>query len=195
MQASLLKKPANGMKQSFTIKRSQIPVLQKSVEMIWPKFINGWQIIIHAKGIRTNAAKYIAIGKSKYPHDIFYDELTLDELRKNGPKDSLFAKYEQINKEYPDSAIYFFNYGLELYQYATDTSTGKRVANSDDLIKKAQDKLLTSVKLNPNYPQSYLVLGQISYNEGVEFQVLGKTQRKYQCRRVEKTPGIPGAGS
>ena len=70
---------------------------------------------------------------------------------------------------------------LELYQYATDTSTGKRVANSDELIKKAQEKLLTSVKLNPNYPQAYLVLGQISYNEGVEFQVSGKTEGKYQC--------------
>ncbi len=48
------------------------------------------------------------------------------------------------------------------------------MANSDELVKKAQDKLLTSVKLNPGFPQAYLVLGQISYNEGVEFQVLGK---------------------
>jgi hypothetical protein len=138
------------------------------------------------KGDKDNAAKYIAIGKSKYPNDIFYDELTLDELRKNGPKDSLFAKYEQINKEHPDSAIYFFNYGLELYQYATDTSTGKRVTNADDLIKKAQDKLLTSVKLNPNYPQSYLVLGQISYNEGVEFQVLGKPKGNTNAEELKK---------
>ncbi|HEY4967914.1 MAG TPA: hypothetical protein VII28_16020 [Puia sp.] len=126
------------------------------------------------KGDKANAAKYIALGKSKYPNDLFYDELSLDELRKNGPKDSLFAKYEQINKEHPDSSIYFFNYGLELYQYATDTSTGKKVANSDELVKKAQDKLLTSVKLNPSFPQAYLVLGQISYNQGVEYQVLGK---------------------
>jgi len=125
-------------------------------------------------GDKVNAAKYTAIGKSKYPNDIFYDELTLDALRKAGNKDSLFAEYELINKERPDSSIYFFNYGLELYQYASDTSTGKRVTNSDELIKKAQDKLLASYKLNPNYPQTSLVLGQISYNEGVEFQVLGK---------------------
>jgi hypothetical protein len=122
----------------------------------------------------ANAAKYIALGKSKYPNDLFYDELSLEELRKTGPKDSLFAKYEQINKEHPDSSIYFFNYGLELYQYASDTSSGKKIANSDELIKKAQEKLLTCVKLNPGFPQAYLVLGQISYNEGVEYQVLGK---------------------
>jgi hypothetical protein len=126
------------------------------------------------KGDKANAAKYTALGKSKYPNDIFYDELALDELRKTGPKDSLFAKYEQINQAHPDSAIYFFNYGLELYQYATDTTSGKRPANSDEMIKKAQEKLQASLKLNPNYPQASLILGQISYNEGVEFQVLGK---------------------
>jgi hypothetical protein len=120
------------------------------------------------------AAKYTALGKSKYPNDIFYDELRLDALRKDGPKDSLFATYEQINIQHPDSAIYFFNYGLELYQYASDTSSGKRVANADELIKKAQEKLLTSLKINPNYPQASLVMGQISYNQGVEYQVLGK---------------------
>jgi hypothetical protein len=138
------------------------------------------------KGDKENAAKYTALGKQKYPNDIFYDELTLDALRKSGNKDSLFAEYEVINKEHPDSAIYYFNYGLELYQYATDTSTGKRVANSDDLIKKAQDRLLTSYKLNPNYPQTSLVLGQISYNEGVEFQILGKPKGNTNADELKK---------
>jgi len=138
------------------------------------------------KGDKENAAKYTALGKLKYPNDIFYDELTLDALRKSGNKDSLFAEYEVINKEHPDSAIYYFNYGLELYQYASDTSTGKRVANSDDLIKKAQDRLLTSYKLNPNYPQTSLVLGQISYNEGVEFQILGKPKGNTNAEELKK---------
>ncbi len=138
------------------------------------------------KGDKENAAKYTALGKLRYPNDIFYDELTLDALRKSGNKDSLFAEYEVINKEHPDSAIYYFNYGLELYQYATDTSTGKRVANSDDLIKKAQDRLQTSFKLNPNYPQTSLVLGQISYNEGVEFQILGKPKGNTNADELKK---------
>jgi hypothetical protein len=125
-------------------------------------------------GDKVNEAKYLAIGHARYPNDLYYDEIMLEEMRKSGPKDSLFALYENINISHPDSAIYFFNYGLELYQYASDTSSGKRVANSGDLIKKAQDKLLASLKLNPNYPQAYLVLGQISYNQAVEFQLLGK---------------------
>ena len=126
------------------------------------------------KDDKAMAAHYTALGRSKYPKDIFYVELQLDALRKSGPKDSLFAKYEEINKDFPDSAIYYFNYGLELYQYASDTSSGKQVANASEYIKKAQEKLTTSLKLNPNYAQTSLVLGQILYNQGVEFQVLGK---------------------
>ena len=125
-------------------------------------------------GDKAMAEKYTALGKSHYPKDIFYDELQLDALRKTGPKDSLFAKYEEINREHPDSAIYFFNYGLELYQTATDSSKGKVPANAADLIKRAQEKLLACLKLTPNYPQANLVMGQISYNDGVEYQVLGK---------------------
>lgn len=138
------------------------------------------------KGDKANAAKYTDIGKSRYPTDMFFDEMKLDELRKSGPKDSLFAKYEGINREHPDSAIHFFNYGLELYQYASDTSSGKRVANAEELIKKAQDKLNTSIKLNPNFPQAYLVMGQISYNEGVEYQVLGKPKGNTNAEELKK---------
>ena len=87
---------------------------------------------------------------------------------------------------HPDSAIYFFDYGLELYQYATDTSTGKKVANSDALVAKAQEKLQASLKINPNYPQAYLVLGQIAYNQGVEFQLLGKPRGNSNPEELKK---------
>jgi hypothetical protein len=73
-----------------------------------------------------------------------------------------------------------------LYQYATDTSTGKKVANADELIKRAQEKLLTSVKLNPSFPQSYLVLGQIAYNQGVEYQVLGKPKGNTNAEELKQ---------
>lgn len=126
------------------------------------------------KGDKANTEKYVALGKAHYPNELFFDELMLDEYRKNGPKDSLFARYEIITREHPDSAIYFFNYGLELYQYATDTTKGAPPANADDLIKKAQEKLTQSLKLNPDYPQSSLVMGQISYNQGIELQMKAK---------------------
>src|SRR5882724_11957801 len=83
------------------------------------------------KGDKANEAKYLTEGKARYPKDLFWFETELENTRKGGNKDSLFAKYEEINRAMPDSGIYFFNYGLELYQYASDTSSGKRVANAD----------------------------------------------------------------
>jgi uncharacterized protein YijF (DUF1287 family) len=127
------------------------------------------------KGDKANTDKYSALGKVKYPNELFYDEISLDNLRKSSSKDSLWAKYDQITKEHPDSAIYFFNYGLELYQYASDTSKGTHNPNEDELTKKAQEKLSKSLQLNPDYPQASLVMGQISYNEGVSMQLQVKT--------------------
>jgi len=138
------------------------------------------------KGDDANTAKYIAIGKAKYPKDLFWPEMELDILRKKGTKDQLFAKYEEIVKQFPDSSVYFFNYGLELYQYSSDTSTGKRPDNADELIKKAQDNLSKSLQLNPNYPQASLVLGQILYNAGVDLQQQAKVIKGPKPEDVKK---------
>lgn len=141
------------------------------------------------KGDKANTRKYIAIGKSKYPNELFYDEMELDNLRKNGTKDSLFAKYEEINKEHPDSAIYFFNYGLELYQYASDT-TKTQLSNMDELVKKSQERLQKSLQLNPDYPQASLVLGQISYNEGIALQQQAKAIKGTKPEDLKKRADI-----
>jgi len=138
------------------------------------------------KGDKENSVKYVALGRSKFPNDLYYDEMQLEALRKDGPKDSLFAKYDEITRQRPDSSVYFFNYGLELYQYATDTSSGKRVANTDALIVKAQEELSASLKLNPNYPQASLVKGQISYNQAVEFQTLGRPKGNTNADELKK---------
>ena len=54
---------------------------------------------------------------------------------------------KRSHKALPDSSTYFFNYGLEMYQYASDTTSGKRPANSDELVKKAQEKLSKSLAI------------------------------------------------
>ncbi len=127
------------------------------------------------KGDRPNADKYIALGKKNFPGDLFYDELDLDRLRKSPNKDSLWAKYETINKDHPDSAIYFFNYALELYQYSSDSTKGPLPSNAAELTSRAQEKMGKSLSLNPNYPQANLVMGQILYNQGIETQAKTKT--------------------
>lgn len=123
----------------------------------------------------ANTAKYIALAKEQYPDDLFWPSTELDNMRESGNKDSLFAKYEEITTHFPKNHLFFFNYGLELYQYASDTSSGHKPANADTLISKAQYNLKKCLDLQPDYPQAALVLGQISYNAGVDLQ--GQTKK------------------
>ena len=118
----------------------------------------------------ANTKKFLAIAKEQYPEDLFWPSVELDDLREKGPKDSLFAKYDEIVTKFPKNHLFFFNYGLELYQYASDTSSGHRIANYDAVIAKSQEMLKKCLEIQPDYPQAALVLGQISYNAGVDLQ-------------------------
>jgi hypothetical protein len=118
----------------------------------------------------ANTKKFITLAKEQYPEDLFWPSTELDNLREKGNKDSLFAKYEEIVTHFPKNHLFFFNYGLELYQYASDTSSGHRIATYDALIAKAQENLKKCLEIQPDYPQAALVLGQISYNAGVDLQ-------------------------
>jgi hypothetical protein len=122
----------------------------------------------------ANTKKFLTLAKEQYPDDLFWPSTELDNLREKGNKDSLFAKYEEITAHFPKNHLFFFNYGLELYQYASDTSSGHRLANYDELIAKATENLKKCLDLQPDYPQAALVLGQIYYNAGVDLQAQTK---------------------
>ncbi|GGA85449.1 hypothetical protein [Puia dinghuensis] len=123
----------------------------------------------------ANTQKYLALAETQYPDDLFWPSTRLDILREKGNKDSLWAEYDQIVAHFPKNHLFHFNYGLELYQYANDTSSGHRPANYDALISKAQEMLKKCLELEPDYPQAALVLGQISYNAAVDLQSSTKT--------------------
>jgi len=123
----------------------------------------------------ANTQKFITLAKEQYPDDLFWPSTELDNLREKGNKDSLFAKYDEIVAKFPKNHLFFFNFGLELYQYASDTSKGGRPANYDALIAKSTEMLKKCLELQPDYPQAALVLGQISYNAGVDLQ--GQTKK------------------
>jgi hypothetical protein len=128
----------------------------------------------------ANTRKYLAIAGQLFPDDLFWPSTQLDIARAKGNKDSLFVLYDTIVTHYPKNYLFFFNFGLELYQSASDTSSGHVPANADALIAKAQINLQKCLELQPDYPQAALVLGQIAYNAGVDLQgqakkVVGKT--------------------
>jgi tetratricopeptide (TPR) repeat protein len=132
------------------------------------------------KNDQANALKYLDIGKELYPNDSSWKDLEvnvyenqLDIYRKSGNKDSLFAAYDRVVAKFPNNNIFLYNYGLEMYQYASDTT--KRPANADELVNRAKDILNKSLQIKPDYPQASLILGEISYNEAVDMQAKART--------------------
>jgi tetratricopeptide (TPR) repeat protein len=132
----------------------------------------------------TNAKKFSTLGREVYPTDTFWSTFELDMTREKGSKDELFTKYEQVIKENPTGHLNYYNYGVELYQAGYDPEITKRPANSKDLIEKARATLKKTAELKPDYPNTYMVLGQMAYNEGVDFNNENKAIRPAQGARL-----------
>jgi len=124
----------------------------------------------HSRKDVANTKKYLALAESQYSEDLFWASTELEMARETGNKDTLWAQYENILTRYPKNHLFFFNYGLEMYQFASDTTSGPRPANAEDLTARAQVQMKKCLELQPDYPQAALVLGQISYNQGVDMQ-------------------------
>ncbi len=134
-----------------------------------------WLIVYYAdKKDEPSVIKYIRLGEEVYPNDTFWASYELDYLREKSDKNALFAKYRELIAKYPDSTTYRFNYAVELYQDAYKAEADQRPANSDELIKEAQENFTKVLELKPDYAQPNLVLGQISYNQGVDLNAKAK---------------------
>ncbi len=120
------------------------------------------------KGDVKTSSKFVALGREVYPADTFWSGFELDMLREGTNKDDLWKKYEEVIAANPNNHLYLFNYGVELYQAGYDQEASKRPANSKELISKAREVLTKTLTLKPDYPNAHMVLGQISYNEGVD---------------------------
>jgi len=115
------------------------------------------------------ADKYIAIGRKLYPTNPFWSAMEVEMAKSNPDKQVLFNKYQDLVTRYPDSTTYLFDYSVEMYNYAYDTSTtGKRPENSAALIEKALANAKTVTTKRADFAQAQLLVGQIIYNQGVD---------------------------
>jgi tetratricopeptide (TPR) repeat protein len=120
------------------------------------------------KGDMDKASKYTALGKEVYPDDPFWLGFEVNMLSEKGDKEKLFAKYDEVTKANPSNPIFFYNYAVELYKTAYNEDTTQRPANADELTEKAVEMAKKSIELDPKYPNSRMLLGQIYYNQGVD---------------------------
>ena len=125
----------------------------------------------------ATAMKFLNLGREMFPKDAFWDEYELDMVKKTGDTKAFFAKYEEIIAKNPNNYQPLFNYSVELYQSAYDTSFAKRPPNSEELITKVENNLKKVVELKPDFTSAWLFLGQINYNKGVDLTLLSKKIR------------------
>lgn len=125
----------------------------------------------------ANASKYIKLGSEVYPEDPFWMSFEINMLSEKGTKEELFAKYEELTQAHPDNALYFYNYAVELYKTAYHEDTAQRPANAGELTDKAIDNVKKSIEVDPDYPNSHMLLGQVYYNQGVDIIARNKTIR------------------
>lgn len=123
---------------------------------------------------QATAQKYLTLGKEVYPKDSFWSAYELDMARDGGNKADLFAKYEQVLAADPTNTSVRYNYAVELYQEGYKADVAARLANSAEIIAKAEENLKKVVEAKPDYAAAYLVLGQIQYNQGVDLNNLNK---------------------
>ena len=121
--------------------------------------------------------KFTTLGKEVYPEDPFWLGFEVNLLSEKGTKEELFAKYDEVIKANPTNHLFWFNYAVELYKTAYDEDSSKRPANSVALIDKAIEKVSKSIEVNPEYPNSHMLLGQIYYNQAVDIIAKNKKIR------------------
>jgi hypothetical protein len=71
-----------------------------------------------------------------------------------------------------------------LYQAGYDPEITKRPANSERLIAKAEEVMSRVLTIKPDYPNANMVLGQIYYNQGVEYNNKNKNIRSQNGSRL-----------
>jgi hypothetical protein len=115
----------------------------------------------------ANRQKYIQVGRELYPDDDFWYLTEIADVDEKN-KRVLFAKYAELTKIYTNKPNLYYNYGVELYNYAYDFD--KKPADYKDLQKKIEEVLKQALKINKNYTEASMLMSMHLYNTIFDFQ-------------------------
>jgi hypothetical protein len=131
------------------------------------------------------ANKYLTLGKEVFPKDQFWSIYELDMARDKGDKAELYKKYEAVLAADPTNTGVRYNYAVEMYQEAYKPDIAQRPANSAEMVAKVEENLKKVVAEKADYAAAYLVLGQIQYNQGVDYNNQNKAIRPPQGGKLK----------
>jgi hypothetical protein len=112
------------------------------------------------KGDAANKDKYFQLAKQLYPNIAWYEE----ELKAVDPKDkkALFAKYEELLPKYPKEYYLYYNYAVELFNYADISDP--RPADYKAMQAKLESILKSAIDLDKTKPDANFLLAVHYYN-------------------------------
>jgi hypothetical protein len=121
----------------------------------------------HNKKDMVNREKYLQLGRELYPEDDFWYLTELADADETDKK-ARFAKYEELAKKYPEKYVLFYNYAVELFNYAYTSDV--KPSDYKEIQKKIDAALNQSLSINKNYVEASVIMSRHIYNQIFDLQ-------------------------
>lgn len=143
------------------------------------------------KNDMVNREKYLALGRELFPEDDFWYQSELEDVDETDKK-ALFAKYEELGGKYPQKYVLFYNYAVEMYNYAYTGDS--KPADYKDIQERIERALTNCIKANPDYTQAYFIFSRHLYNVTYDMQdaqrAIKGNSAEDQKKRADMKPAI-----
>ena len=127
-------------------------------------------LMLHYKDANdeANMMKYAKLGKQAFPHSEYFDLVLIDYFRDKKDYGDLFAKYNDLVTEHPDSLTYHFNYANDIFGYLYNGDEGVVVKNKDSLLQVLGNQIEKAHAINANDVVTNWLYAQYYYNQGID---------------------------
>jgi hypothetical protein len=145
-------------------------------------------LTLHYKDAKDSAdmMKYASLGKRLFPKEDYFDLVLIDYYRDKKNNDALFAKYNELVTNRPDSLMYHFNYANDIFGYLYNGDEGVVVKNKDTLMHTLGDQIEKAHTINPNDVLTNWLYAQYYYNQGVDIRNLALKVKGVKPEDVKK---------
>lgn len=129
-------------------------------------------LLLHYKDANNEAEmlKYAALGKKLFPQSDYFDLVLIDYYRDKKDQNALFAKYNELVTERPDSLMYHFNYANDIFGYIYNADEGVVVTNKDSLMRVLGDQIQKAYAIDAKNVVTNWLYSQYYYNQGVDIR-------------------------
>lgn len=133
-------------------------------------FIDVYQFMVdyyNKKNDLVNREKYLQTGRELYPDDDFWYQTELADADDKDKK-ALFARYEELGSKYPNKHVLFYNYAVELFNYAY--ARDAKPADYKEIQKKIETVVRKILSIKSNYTEANVIMARHFYNVSFDLQ-------------------------